>query len=173
MHAAIAQGLGFKTDRYSLQNAVDYVQAFYRDNAEIVDEAVKVLQGETANTSLFSSVVDDAAGLKALMTLAQIKIGKPFQTSITYEVDGMANGTSVSVIQYGLSITKKGQLTAHTVENLARAGFHTKAGMTNANYRALHKGMDAYEKVAKLGETEFKKLPKELRELIKYVPFNP
>jgi hypothetical protein len=173
MHAAIAKGLGFKTDRYSLQNAVDYVQAFYRDKAEIVNEAVKVLQGETANTSLFSSVVDDAAGLKALMTLAQIKIGKPFQTSITYEVDGLANGTSVSVIQYGLSITKKGQLTAHAIENLARAGFHTEAGMTNANYRALHKGMDAYEKVAKLGETEFKKLSKELRELIKYVPFNP
>lgn len=161
---AIAQGLGIKTDKDSLTKIHNELEKFKTDHADLIDIAEALLNNQSVNAAplaAYAAKKEEGATLKAIMTLAQMRSGKPFETSITYEVDGMANGTSVSILQYGCQVGPDGKLTAESIEKLARAGFHIDGQITNADFRELMNGADVYEAVS----TEAKKIiDKELKQ---------
>lgn len=148
---AIAQGLGIKTDKDSLTKIHNELEKFKTDHADLIDIAEALLNNQSVNAAplaAYAAKKEEGATLKAIMTLAQMRSGKPFETSITYEVDGMANGTSVSILQYGCQVGPDGKLTAESIEKLARAGFHVDGQITNADFRELMNGADVYEAVS-------------------------
>jgi len=148
---AIAQGLGIKTDKDSLTKIHNELEKFKTDHADLIDIAEALLNNQSVNAAplaAYAAKKEEGATLKAIMTLAQMRSGKPFETSITYEVDGMANGTSVSILQYGCQVGPDGKLTAESIKKLARAGFHVDGQITNADFRELMNGADVYEAVS-------------------------
>ena len=159
--AAIGQGMGFKSDQNSLAWIADKVAEWTMANVKVLGAANRILQGQTneADQQLVADAAielgEEAASLKAIMNLAQLtsasQTKQPFATSLTYEIDGLANGPSVSVAQYGLEFNSQGQLTHDSVVKLAQAGFHLDDLLTNAEYRA-NGGKDIYETLMGVAE---------------------
>lgn len=155
---AVAQGMDIGIDKQTLaKNLHDYETLL---SNPVVQDAVLALtkvinksELTDADKASIRAGVDlggmKTHSLKSLMSLAEMSVAKglPFETSITYEIDGVTNGPFNAHVQLGMK-TVDGQLSEESLRRLNQGGVLTDGTTTYADWISNPANWDMYQTTA-------------------------
>lgn len=155
---AVAQGMDIGIDKQTLaKNLHDYDALL---NEPVVQNAVLALTKVINKTELTDAdKIAIRAGvdfggmkthsLKSLMSLAELSLanGLPFETSVTYEIDGVTNGPFNAHVQLGMKVVD-GRLSEESLRRLNQGGVLTDGTTTYADWISNPANWDMYQTTA-------------------------
>ncbi|WHM52965.1 viron-encapsulated RNA polymerase [Sulfitobacter phage vB_SupP_AX] len=137
------------------QIVADASSKFYETFGEAVPHIKNLIRsGEVDQQALADALgVVEPQQLKAVIAVAQLEIAKEdgastFDTSLSFELDGLTNGVANMMVNFG-----QGELTPEDYNNFQRVGFFIgKMGETVNKFFAQSGALDMYETVSRLGD---------------------
>ncbi|ANJ20865.1 vRNAP protein [Roseobacter phage RD-1410Ws-07] len=130
-------------------------EKFYAKFGDAVPHIKNLIRsGEVDQDALFETTgVIEPQQLKAIIAVAQLEMAvedgaSTFDTSLSFELDGLTNGVANMMVNFG-----QGELTPEDYSNFQKVGFFIgKMGETVNKYYAKAGSLDMYETVSRLGD---------------------
>lgn len=134
-------------------------EAFYKEYGEAVKQIKSLIQSGTMDQAALKAAVGvvNPQQLKAILAVAQLEIAvekgeTSFNTSLSFELDGLTNGVANMMVNFG-----QGTLTDNDYWNFHRVGFFPgKKNETVNKFFAKVGALDMYETVARKGDEMLK-----------------
>jgi len=151
----VAQGMGIDIDKQTLAKSLyEYEQLI---NDPVIDSGVteltKLLSSQEADVSAITAAVakggENTHSLKSLVGLAELRLanGKPFDTTVTYEIDGITNGPFNAHIQMGLQVVN-GKVTDDSIQRMAQGGLFLDGTQSYTDWISNPSNWDIYQTTA-------------------------
>lgn len=151
----VAQGMGIDIDKQTLAKTLhDYEMMLTNPVVDSgVTELTKLLSNQEFDVDTIKAAVaeggENTHSLKSLVGIAELRLanGQPFDTTVTYEIDGITNGPFNAHIQMGLNVVD-GKLTDDSVKRMAQGGLFLDGTESYTDWISNPSNWDIYQTTA-------------------------
>lgn len=154
----VAQGMGIDIDKFHLSKSLYEFEKLVSNPVidQAVDSLVTLLNGqeitEDQKTNLQEAIAlggENTHSLKSLTGLAEMRMteGTTFDSTITYEIDGITNGPFNAHIQMGLEVAN-GKLTSDSQHRAAQGGMFLDGTESYTDWISDPANWDMYQSTA-------------------------